>query len=86
MATLFLSTDEKQTFCVPFNVQCAKVLNHRKYTLLFGSTAAVSEVNSKRMFMKNQLLYCKPQNMCYFLPERYPKYAYTKYHPETYVM
>ena len=30
MATLFLSTDEKQTFRLPFNVQCAKVLNHMK--------------------------------------------------------
>ena len=43
------------------------------------------EVNSKRVFMKDQLLCCKPQNTCYFLPARYPKYAYTKYHPKTYV-
>lgn len=26
----FLSTDGKQTFCMPFNVQCGKFLNHMK--------------------------------------------------------
>ena len=44
-----------------------------------------NEVNSKRVFMKDRLLYCKPQNTCYFLPARYPKYAYTRYHPKTWV-
>ena len=50
---------------------------------LFISRRGHNEVYSKRVFMKDRLLYCKPQNTCYFLPARYPKYAYTRYHPKT---
>ena len=50
---------------------------------LYISRRGHNEVNSKRVFMKDRLLYCKPQNTCYFLPARYPKYAYSRYFPRT---